>query len=62
MPTYDELTELARLCWRQAHLTQSEEVARHFFKMAAEFQKAAAKLDSGKLPDLDPGPAPKPSQ
>jgi hypothetical protein len=57
MPTYDEVTDLARLCWRQAHLTQNEEVARHFLKMAAEFQKAAAKLDGGKLSDLDPKPS-----
>ena len=53
MPTYEDLAELARICWRHAHLTQSEEVARLLFKMAREFQEAAAKLDSGKLPDLD---------
>jgi hypothetical protein len=27
--TYDDLVEFARLCWRQAHLTQNPEVARH---------------------------------
>jgi hypothetical protein len=49
------MVELARLCWRQAHLTQSEEVARLSHKMAREFQEAAAKLNGGKLPDLDNG-------
>jgi hypothetical protein len=53
MPSYEELVELARICWRQAHLTQSEEVARHLHKMAREFQEAAAKLNGGKLPDLE---------
>lgn len=55
MPRYEELVELARICWRQAHLTQSEEVARHLHKMAQQFQQEAAKLDGGKLPDLRNG-------
>jgi hypothetical protein len=49
---YNELIELARICWRQAHLTPSEEVAYHLRNMAREYQHAAAKLDGGKLPDL----------
>ena len=52
MRSYDELVELARPCWRQAHLTQDEAVANLLRKMARGFQKAAAKLDSGKLPEL----------
>jgi hypothetical protein len=55
MPSYEELVELARICWRQAHLTQNEEVARHLRKMASEFQQEAAKLDGGQLPDLSNG-------
>lgn len=51
-PSYDRLSELARLCWHQAHLTQDQAVARLLHKMAHEFQEAAARLDSGKLPDL----------
>jgi hypothetical protein len=34
-------------------MTQTEEVARLLSRMAREFQEAAAKLDSGQLPDLD---------
>ena len=56
MPNYSELVELARTCWRQARITQSEDVARLLRNMAREFQEAAAKLDSGLLPDLG-GPA-----
>jgi hypothetical protein len=51
-PSYYRLSELARLCWRQAHMTQDQAVARLLHKMACEFQEAAAKLDSGKLPAL----------
>ncbi len=58
LPNYDEMVELARICSRQARLTQSDEVARLFQKMAREFQEAAAKLDSGKLPDLGEGDKP----
>jgi hypothetical protein len=50
--SYDKLTDMARLCWRQARLTQDKDVAALFRKMATEFQQAAAKFDGGKLPDL----------
>jgi hypothetical protein len=50
---YDELVELARLCWRQSYLAQNEDVAREFRKMAREYQEAAAKLDDGELPALE---------
>lgn len=60
MPNYEELVELARICRRQAHLTQSEEVARHLHKMATEFAQEAAKLNGGALPDLGNGKDPKP--
>jgi hypothetical protein len=33
-------------------MTQDQTVAHLLRKMAGEFQEAAAKLDSGKLPDL----------
>ena len=52
MLTYSDLVELARMCWRQAHLTQAEDVARELRRMAHEYQQKAAKLDDGKLPDL----------
>lgn len=43
MLTYDELVELARICWRQADLTQAEDVARELRHMAREYQQKAAK-------------------
>jgi len=54
MPTYEDLVELARICWRQSRLTQAEDVARELRRMAHEYQHKAAKLDDGKLPDLGP--------
>jgi len=51
-PSYERLAELARTCWRQAHLTQDQDVAHLLRKMAKEFQEAAAKLDNGILPDI----------
>jgi hypothetical protein len=53
LDAYTELLELARLCWRQAQLAQTEGVARELHKMALEYRQKAAKLDSGKLPVLE---------
>lgn len=50
--SFSELVELARMCWRQAHLTSSWEVAAQLRQMAREYQQEAAKLDSGKLPAI----------
>lgn len=52
MPTCHEFTELARLCWRQAHLAQTPDVALELRQMAREYQEKAARLDGGNLPDL----------
>lgn len=61
MPSYDQYVELARMCWRQAHVTTSAEVAAHLRKMAREYQQEAAKLDGGKLPAIgDPATDGKP--
>ena len=49
---YDELVELARMCWRQARLAQTKGVAPELLRMAHEYQQRAAKLDSGKLPEI----------
>jgi hypothetical protein len=49
MPTYDELLELARMCWRQSTVAQTEGAARELRRMAYVYRQAAAKLDSGKL-------------
>jgi hypothetical protein len=59
MPTYKELTELARMCWRQARLAQTPAVSRELRRMAKQYQQEAAALDGGKLPDIgeaDPEP------
>jgi hypothetical protein len=51
--TYDELVELARMCWRQARITStSQEVAALLRQMAREYQQEAAKLDGGILPPI----------
>lgn len=51
-PTYRDLVQLARICWRQSHLTQAQDVARELRRMAIEYQQQAAQLDGGMLPDL----------
>lgn len=51
MPTYDELVELARMCWREAHRSR-DDVARELRRMARQYQQQAATLDGGKLPDI----------
>jgi hypothetical protein len=50
--SYDELVELARICWRQSQVTQAQDVARELHRMAREYQQEAAKLDGGILPDV----------
>jgi hypothetical protein len=60
MPTYDDFVGLARMCWRQAHVAQTDGARDQLRKMAREYQQEAAKLDSGKLPDLAGGGGSKP--
>ena len=50
VPIYDDLVQLARICWRQSHVTQAQDVARELRRMAREYQQQAAKLDGGRLP------------
>lgn len=50
--TYGEYVRLARMCWRQAAVTQDPHVSHHLRQMAREYQQEAAKLDGGKLPDI----------
>lgn len=50
MPSYAELVELARMCWRQSRLAQTDGAARELLRMARQYQQDAAKLDHGKLP------------
>jgi hypothetical protein len=53
MPSYQELADLARLCWRLAAQTSADDVAQELRRMAREYQQQAAKLDGGKLPKLE---------
>jgi hypothetical protein len=57
MQTYADLVELANICAQQAHFTQTREVAQELWRMALEYQRKAAALDSGKLPDIGPPPS-----
>jgi hypothetical protein len=57
MHTYASLVELAKICAHQAHITQVREVASELWRMALEYQRKAAALDSGKLPDIGPPPS-----
>jgi hypothetical protein len=56
MQTYDDLVELAGLCAGNARIAHSREVAIELWKMAREYQKKAAKLNGGKLPDIGKPP------
>jgi hypothetical protein len=57
MRTYEELVELATICARQSHVTTSERVAVEFWRMAQEYQKEAAGLSGGELPDIGEPPS-----
>ena len=47
MQTYEELAELSLICAKNAHNTNSREVARELWKMATEYRDKAAKLHGG---------------
>ena len=49
---YNELVDLARTCVYQGKVTKAQEVAAEFRRMAKEYQKRAADLDGGKMPDI----------
>jgi hypothetical protein len=48
----EQLVELTRLCANQARATSAKDVAATLWRMAQEYQQKAARLDSGKLPDI----------
>jgi len=52
MQTYEDLVELAKICVGQARKTKSRKVAAELRRMAKDYQKRAAALNSGKLPDI----------
>jgi hypothetical protein len=45
MPTYNDLIELARICQRQADLTDIPAVAEELRRMADDYRERAATLD-----------------
>ena len=51
--SYDDLIKLARLCAFHAQAASNREVAKELWKMAREYQEKAAKLNSGKVPDIE---------
>jgi hypothetical protein len=49
---YDELVELAQTCAYQARATKDREVAAELRQMAQEYQRRAAELNNGRMPDI----------
>jgi hypothetical protein len=56
MRTYEEATELAQVCARNAHLAMSKEAARELWHMALEYLTEAAKFNRGGKPDIGDPP------
>jgi hypothetical protein len=52
MSTYDELVKLARMCLEQARETINPVVSAELRRRAKEYQKRAAELNNGKLPNI----------
>jgi hypothetical protein len=57
MQAYERVLELAHICAKNAHLSTTPDVARELWKMAKEYQRKAATMDNGKLPDIGPPPS-----
>lgn len=49
---HEELVELAKLCLFESKVTKARDVAAEFRRMAKDYQKRAAEIDSGRLPDI----------
>jgi hypothetical protein len=56
MPKYEDLTELAKICAQHARIAADRSMATSLWKLAEEYQARAAKLDSGKSPDIGEAP------
>ncbi len=52
MESYDDMVQYARDCMRAARTATSKEVAKELERLASEYQEKAAKLDGGKLPNI----------
>ena len=55
MQEYDDLVELARKCVKQAKATNYFDTAEQLMRLAMEYRKRAAELDSGRLPEIGDG-------
>ena len=53
METYEEIVTFARACMRYSRGATSKEVSEVLLNLARQYQERAAKLDGGKLPELD---------
>lgn len=53
---YEKPVELARICAKNSYLSHSREASAELWKMATEYAVKAAKLDSGKSPDIGKPP------
>jgi hypothetical protein len=53
MNTFADLVQLARICLRQARISQTPEVADAFRQMAEEYQEKAANLNDDEALDID---------
>ena len=50
--TYDDLVQLARRCAKQARSTENRLVTQELWRMARNYQRRAADLGDGMLPDI----------
>lgn len=49
---YEDLVELAKICMEQSRATKAKDVAAELRRMAKEYQRRAAALDDGILPNI----------
>jgi len=49
---YEDLVELAKICLQQSRATKAKDVAAKLRRMANEYQRRAAALGGGTLPDI----------
>ena len=50
--SYADLVELAKICIVQARASTAHDVAAELRRMAKEYQRRAAQMEGGKLPDI----------
>ena len=50
---YEELVELAKFCLLEAKASATKDLANELRLMAKKYQKQAADIDGGKMPNID---------